>query len=169
MSNLSAVSQGDRRNRYRVGKCGKYQRSAESIALQKEKLAAFWADPESRYRQSDLTRARMARPGISERIAERTAAALADPETKRKQIAGLNAAWADPAKRQRQAVLTRERMAKWRAERLEAAAIVLRQLSKAERETAMADFASAAQGRSKAILRPITNTELVDASQRRDG
>lgn len=139
----------DHRNRFRVGKCGKYQRSAESTARQIQKLKAYWANPANRKRQSQLTRARMAQPGISEKIAARTSAALADPQTKRRQREGLSRAWADPAKREAHAALTRERMVAWRAERLQAAAKVLRQLPRAEREAAMADLANAARGGEK--------------------
>jgi len=145
----TTVSQTDRRNRYRVGKCGKYNRTEESIARQKEKLHAYWADPENRRRQSNLTKARMARPGVSERIAERTAAALADPETKRRHIAGLTARFADPALREKISTNTKAAMQRWRAERLEAAAVVLRQLPRGEREAAMAGLANAAHGGSK--------------------
>jgi hypothetical protein len=146
MSNLAAVFQSDRRNRFRVGKCGKYKRSEESIARQKAKLAAFWADPENRRRHSDLTKARMARPGISERIAERTAAALADPAIKRRHIEGLTARFADPVLRKKISIATKAGMRRWRAERLAAASVVLRQLPRAEREQAMAELVSAAHG-----------------------
>jgi hypothetical protein len=113
------VSETDRRNRYRVGKCGKYERTAETIGRQKEKLRLHWADPEVRRRHAEFTRARMAMPGVKERIAERTAAALADPAVKARHRAGL------------------------------ARAKVLRQLPRAERDAAMAGLASAADGGAK--------------------
>ena len=148
-TNTSAVSNTDRRNRYRIGRCGKYQRSAESTARQKAKLAAYWADPENRRRHSELTKARMARPGVSERIAERTVAALSDAAVKARQIAGQKAAFADPALRQKISTNTKAGMQRWRAERLEAAAVVLRQLPRADREQAIAALANTAHGASK--------------------
>lgn len=117
MAGIQDVSARDHRNRFRVGKCGKYERSPESVERQRQKQKAFWADPANKERQSRLTRARMAQPGVSEKISTRTSAALADPETKQRQKAGLTRAWADPAKREMQAELTRDRMAKWRAKR----------------------------------------------------
>lgn len=91
----------------------------------------------------------MAAPGVSERIAERTAAALADPETKRRHVAGLTARFADPALREKISTSTKAAMQRWRAGRLEAAAVVLRQLPRGEREAAMAGLARAAYGASK--------------------
>jgi hypothetical protein len=146
---FSLVSSTDRRNRYRIGKCGKYERSAESIARQKAKLAAFWGDPENRRRHSELTTARMARPGVSEKIAAAVRIALADPETKERHIAGLRARFADPSLREKISTTTKLGMQRWRAWRLEEAAIVLRQLPRAEREEAMASLARAAHGTSK--------------------
>jgi hypothetical protein len=141
---LTDVSETDHRNRFRVGKCGRHRRSPESIERQRETSRATWADPEKRRAQSKLITAVMARPGMSEKISERTAAALANPVVKERQRAGVKAAWADPAKREAQAALTRERMAAWRAERLQAAEKVLRQLPRGERGAAMAALASAA-------------------------
>ena len=62
----------DHRNRYRVGRCGKYPRTPESIERTRERLRSFWADPANRQRQSQLTRARMGRPGVSEKISAAT-------------------------------------------------------------------------------------------------
>lgn len=121
----------------------------ESRALIRERLKAYWADPQKRSEQAERTRQRMNKPDIRQRISERTRAALADPATRERQHIGLIAAWADDEKRERQAALTRERMARWRAERLEAAAVVLRQLPRGEREAAMAGLANAAHGASK--------------------
>lgn len=143
MASISDVSSNDHRNRYRVGKCGRHARKPESIARQKVKLAAFWDDPANRERQSELTRARMALPGVSEKIAERTAAALADPAVKQRHKAGLKARFADPDLRALISERTKAGMAKWRADHLEAAETVLRQLPRAERERAMAGLASA--------------------------
>jgi hypothetical protein len=50
---ITDVSETDHRNRFRVGKCGKYPRTFEIIARQSEKLRAFWSDPENRRRQSE--------------------------------------------------------------------------------------------------------------------
>jgi len=120
----------------------------EARALISERLKAYWADPEKRAKQSEHTRDRMNRPEVRRRIADGTRAALADPATRQRQFDGLTRVWADPAKREQQATLTRERMAQWRAGRLEAAAVVLRQLPRAERAAAMAKLASAAHGAS---------------------
>jgi hypothetical protein len=134
MSNSAAAPQTDRRNRFRIGKCGKYQRSAESIERQRAKLVAYWADPENRARQSKLTRARMARPGVSEKISERTATALADPTVKKRQIDGLTARFSDPALREKISANTKAGMRRRRAERLGAAEKVLPQLPRGERD-----------------------------------
>lgn len=140
------ISDNDHRNRFRIGRCGKHKRTAESIERQRASARATWDDPDKRRQQSKLIKACMARPGMSEKIAERTAAAMADPDVKERQRTALTAVWADQTKREEHAALTRERMAIWRAARLEAAAKVLRQLPKAEREQAMAALASAASG-----------------------
>jgi hypothetical protein len=79
-------------------------------------------------------------------IAERTVAALSDPAVKARQIAGLRAAFADPTLRRKISEKTKIGMANWRAERLDAAAVVLRQLPRGEREAAMAGLARAAHG-----------------------
>jgi hypothetical protein len=123
--------------------------SAETRARIRARLQAFWANPENRQRQSEITKARMARPGVSERIAERTAAALADPIVKRRHVEGLTARFADPILREKISINTKAGMKRWRGVRLEAAAVVLRQLPKVDREQAMAALASAAYGGSK--------------------
>jgi len=94
--------------------------------------------------------ARMGRTSTRAKISARTRESLADPETKLRHVAGLQAAWADPTKRAAQAILTRQRMAAWRAKRLDAAETVLRQLPQGDREVALAALASAAEGGSKA-------------------
>jgi hypothetical protein len=60
----------------RQDRCGRYQRTPEIIASQRESAQAYWSDPEARRRHSELVKARMARPGVSERISARTRAAL---------------------------------------------------------------------------------------------
>jgi hypothetical protein len=120
--------------------------SAETRARIRARLQAFWADPGNRQRQSKITKARMAAPGVSERIAERTAAALADPVVKRRHIEGLTARFADPVLRKKISIATKAGMRRWRAERLEAACVVLRQLPRAECEQAMDELVSAAHG-----------------------
>jgi hypothetical protein len=85
----------------------------------------------------------MNNPEVRQRISERTQTALADPATRERQRIGLIAAWADDEKRKRHAALTRECMARWRAARLEAAAVVLQQLPKADRERALATLNAA--------------------------
>jgi hypothetical protein len=129
---ISDVSDTDHRNRYRVGKCGKYARKPESIERARKRLCEYWGDPETRRRQSELTRARMAQPGVKEKISERTRAALADPAVRQRQRAGLAAVWTRE-KRDQQRQLTIARMARWRANQLEAAETVLRQIPKADR------------------------------------
>lgn len=86
----------------------------------------------------------MARPGVSERIAERTATALSDPAVKARQIAALKTAFSDPVLREKISTKTKAGMRRWRAERLEAAEKVLRQLPRGERDAALAGLASAA-------------------------
>jgi hypothetical protein len=73
----SVLAVTDHRDRFRVGRCGKYVRTPETIALTRERLRSFWADPENRQRQSELTKARMSRPGVSEYISQQTRQALA--------------------------------------------------------------------------------------------
>ncbi len=60
----------------RHGRCGKYQRTPEIVARQRDSAQAHWADPDARRRHSGLIKARIARPGISERISARTREAL---------------------------------------------------------------------------------------------
>jgi hypothetical protein len=110
-----------------------------------EKLRTWYADPEN----MRVHMTRMSRPSTREKISSHTKAALADPAVKARQIAGLKAAFADPALREKILTNTKIAMQRWRATRLEAAAVVLRQLPRAERETAMAELASAAHGASK--------------------
>jgi hypothetical protein len=38
------VSQTDRRNRFRVGRCGKYERSQETLERQRASARRFWSD-----------------------------------------------------------------------------------------------------------------------------
>jgi hypothetical protein len=77
-------------------------------------LVKYWSDSEVRVRHGELTKGRMARPGVSERIAERTKVAMADPvvaarhraalarpETRAKISARTKQAMADPAVRER--------------------------------------------------------------------
>lgn len=116
--------------------------TAETKERIRAALVAHYAAPEAR---AEAVK-RMARLETRQKISERVSAALADPAVKARHRAGLARAWDDPAKRERQAALTRERMAKWRAERLEAAAMVLQQMPKAERDAALAGLASAARG-----------------------
>jgi hypothetical protein len=61
----------------RHGHCGRYPRTAETTARQREKANAFWSDPEARLRHSKLVTARMRQPGVSEHISQRTREALA--------------------------------------------------------------------------------------------
>jgi hypothetical protein len=116
----------------------RHAHTPEARARLSEKLKTYWADPEIRRRHGRITRARMARPGVSEKIS----AALADPETKERHVAGLKARFADPILREKISTNTKLGMQRWRSERLEAAAVVLRQLPKAEREKAMTALAS---------------------------
>jgi len=88
------------------------QHTPKSRALIRERLKAYWADPQKRSEQAARTRQRMNKPDVRQRISERTRAALADPATRERQHIGLIAAWADDEKRERQAALTRERMAR---------------------------------------------------------
>ncbi len=124
-------------------------RSTESRALSRARARAFWDDPENRAKQSRKTKNRMARPGVSERISARTKEALARPEVRARQLAGLERAWAAPEARARQSEITKTAMAKWRAERLEAAATALQQMPRADREAALAGLANAARGGAK--------------------
>jgi hypothetical protein len=78
----------------------------ETIARIRAAQHAHWANPEARAQQATLTRRRMARPGVSEKISERTKAALAEPETR----ARHQAAMALPAVRQHISERTREAM-----------------------------------------------------------
>jgi hypothetical protein len=55
------ISATDRRDRFRVGRCGKYSRTEETKNKQRERARQFWADPDNRARQSALTKAAMAR------------------------------------------------------------------------------------------------------------
>jgi hypothetical protein len=80
----SVLAVTDHRDRFRVGRCGKYERTPETITLTRERLRSFWADPENRQRQSELTKARMSRPGVSDKISAATRAALA---ARRSQVA----------------------------------------------------------------------------------
>jgi hypothetical protein len=61
----------------RKGHCGRFVRTPELIARLRASAKAHWADPEVRRRHGALTRARMSRPGVSERISARTREALA--------------------------------------------------------------------------------------------
>jgi len=70
-----------------------------------------WANPDTRAAHGDLTRRRMARPGVSEKIAARTKAAMANPETRTRHREAVAAAMASPAVRQRISECTREAMA----------------------------------------------------------
>ena len=110
-----------------------------------EKLRAWYADPEN----MRLHMERMARASTRQKISERTSAALAQPEVKARHVAGLKAAFADPVLREEISTNTKARMQRWRAGRLEAAAVVLRQLPRGERDAAMAGLARAAHGGSK--------------------
>jgi hypothetical protein len=105
-----------------------------------EKLLAWYADPENKR----VHMQRMARASTREKISIRTKAALAQPEVKARQVAGLKAAFSNPALRAEISEKTKIGMANWRAERLGAAAVVLRQLPRGECEAAMASLASAA-------------------------
>jgi hypothetical protein len=97
-------------------------------------LLAWYADADN----MRLHMERMARASTRKKISTRTKAALGLPEVKARHIAGLRAAFANPALRQKISDNTKIGMQRWRAARLEAAAVVLRQLPKAERERAMA-------------------------------
>lgn len=82
----------------------------EAVGRIRAKLAAHWADPERRAQHGVLTKRRMARPGVSERISERTKAALADPEKRARHHAAVVATMASPVVRQRISERTREAM-----------------------------------------------------------
>ena len=110
-----------------------------------EKLRTWYADPEN----MQIHMLRMVRASTREKISIRTKAALAQPEVKARQVAGLKIAFSDPVLREKISTNTKAGMQRWRAGRLEAAAVVLRQLPKADREMAMAALASAAHGGSK--------------------
>ena len=116
--------------------------TAETKERIRAALVAHYATPEARLEAVK----RMARPETRQKISKRVSAALADPAVKARQRAGLAHAWADPAKRELQARLTRERMATWRAERIQAAATDLQQMPRGEREAALAELACAARG-----------------------
>ena len=55
------ISDADRRDRFRVGRCGKYERSPQTLERQRASARRFWSDPENRLRQSAITKAAMAR------------------------------------------------------------------------------------------------------------
>jgi len=55
------VSQTDRRDRFRVGRCGKYERLPDTLERQRASARRFWSDPANRARQSAITKAAMAR------------------------------------------------------------------------------------------------------------
>jgi hypothetical protein len=80
--------------------------SPDTIARLHVALSNYWADPDRRVQHGALTKRRMARPGVSERISERTKAALADPEVN----ARRREAMASPVVRQRISERTREAM-----------------------------------------------------------
>ena len=69
----------------------------EAIARISAAVRQHWADADTRAGHGALTKRRMARPGVSERISERTKAALADPEVN----ARRREAMASPVVRQR--------------------------------------------------------------------
>jgi hypothetical protein len=86
--------------------------AAETIERLRAAGRRHWADPDARTRQSELTKRRMASPGVLEKISERTKIALADPDVKARQRSGLIAAFADPALRERVSVATKLGMAR---------------------------------------------------------
>lgn len=55
------VSATDRRDRFRVGRCGKYARSQATKDRQRERALQFWSDPDNRAKQSKVTKAAIAR------------------------------------------------------------------------------------------------------------
>lgn len=78
----------------------------ETIERIRSSLSTYWADPEKRTQHGTLTRRRMARPGIGEKISQRTRTALARPEIRARHCAAM----ASPMVRQRVSERTRQAM-----------------------------------------------------------
>jgi hypothetical protein len=74
-------------------------------------LAAYWSDPGRRAAHSELTRQRMDRPDVRERISERTKAAHGVPGMRERKLAGLTRAFADPELRCKISAATKAGMA----------------------------------------------------------
>jgi hypothetical protein len=74
-------------------------------------LAAYWSDPGKRAAHSELTRQRMDRPDVRQRISERTKAAHAVPGMRERKLAGLARAFADPELRRKISAATKAGMA----------------------------------------------------------
>jgi hypothetical protein len=86
-------------------------RSAESRQRSQVALTAYWSDTARRTEQSDLTRRRMSRSDVRQRISERTKAAHEVPGMRERKLAGLTQAFADPELRRRISVATKAGMA----------------------------------------------------------
>jgi hypothetical protein len=165
---LTAIISPRAGDHFRRGKCGKHRRSADSIARQRERLRAFWSDPENRRRQSEKTIARMAAPAVRQRISKATAAAMAKPYVKARQVAGLKQRYFDdPGLRQRVSEATKAGMRRWRERRIQAAATVLQQLPKAELAAALAvlNGAAGSSRRRQPWTNPLAGTWLAVTAQ----
>jgi hypothetical protein len=86
-------------------------RTVESSNGNRAALIAYWSDPARRVAHGDLTRQRMDRPAVRERISERTKAAYDVPGMRERKLAGLARAFADPELRRRISAATKAGMA----------------------------------------------------------
>jgi hypothetical protein len=73
----------------------------ETIARMRAAACKHWSDPAARARHGELIKRRMARPGVSEKIAARTKEAMTNPAVRRRISEGTRAALADPDTRAR--------------------------------------------------------------------
>jgi hypothetical protein len=70
-------------------------------------LVAYWSDPAKRTAHGELTRQRMGRPDIRQRISDRTKAAHDVPGMRERKLAGLARAFADPELRRKISAATK--------------------------------------------------------------
>ena len=88
-----------------------HPRTAKSRRRTSAALVAYWSDPAKRTAYSDLTRQRMDRPDVRQRISERTKAAHDVPGMRERKLAGLTRAFAVPELRRKISVATKAGMA----------------------------------------------------------